>query len=70
MYPDLNDIAKKTVKKDVCMKLYDASRPLYLETDSSGFVLGAGLLQVRDGMNCAQLLLPIKAYQMLNSTAS
>ena len=29
-----------------------ASRPLYLETDASGVGLGAGLLQVRCGMNC------------------
>ena len=34
------------------MKLYDASRPLYLETNASGTGLGVGLLQVGDGMNC------------------
>ena len=41
-------LAKKIIKKDACMKFYDASRPLYLETDA----LGARLLQVREGMNC------------------
>ena len=34
------------------MKFYDTSRPLYLETDASEVSLGAGLLQIRDGMNC------------------
>ena len=33
------------------MKLYDASRPLYLETDVSGVGLGKWLLQVRERMN-------------------
>ena len=33
------------------MKFYDVARSLYLETDTSGIGLGAGLLQVRDGMN-------------------
>ena len=36
-------------KKDT---FYDASRPLYLEIDASGLSFGAGLLQVREGMNC------------------
>ena len=43
---------KKIIKKDVCMKFYDASRPLYLETDESSVSLGTRLLQVWDGMNC------------------
>ena len=34
------------------MKLYNTSKPLYLETDTAGISLGAGHLQVRDGMNC------------------
>ena len=34
------------------MKFYDRARPLYLETDASGISCGAGLLHVRDGMNC------------------
>ena len=41
MYQDLYDTAQKIVKKDACMKLYNASRPLYLETDASGVSLGA-----------------------------
>ena len=32
------------------MKFYNKKEPLYLETDTSGVRLGAGLLQVRDGI--------------------
>ena len=42
MCRDLYDKAKKIPKKDACIKFYDASRPLYLETDASGVSLGAG----------------------------
>ena len=52
MYQDLYDKAKKIIKKDTCMKFYDESRPLYLETDASGVGLGDGLLQVRESMIC------------------
>ena len=51
MYHELYDRAKKIVKKDECMKFYDASRPLYLETSTSS-VLEAGLPQVRNSMIC------------------
>ena len=34
------------------MTFYDISRSLYLEIDASGVSLGAGLLQLREGMNC------------------
>ena len=44
--------AKMIVKRDVYMKFFDVARPLYLETNASRIVLVAGLLQVRDSMNC------------------
>ena len=55
------------------MQFYDALKPLYLESDTSGMSLEAGLLQIRKGMNCGnakapdnivltQLHLPVKAY--------
>ena len=44
--------AKKIMKKDACMKFYDASRPLNLENDTSGVCLGTRLLQVSNGINC------------------
>ena len=34
------------------MKFYYVSKPLYLVMDTSSNGLGAGLLQVRDSMNC------------------
>ena len=34
------------------MKLYDETKPPYLETDASGIGHGASLLQTRDGMTC------------------
>ena len=44
MYQKLYDKAKNLIKKDACMKFYDTSRPLNLETDASGIGLGTGLL--------------------------
>ena len=40
------------VRKDVCMKFYDTTGLIYLETDTTGISLGGRLLQVRDRMNC------------------
>ena len=58
MYQDLYDEAKKIIKQDSCMKFYDMSKPLYLETDASGISLTAGLLQVRERMNCGHDKMP------------
>ena len=52
MYQDLYDKVKKLITKDACMKFYNVLKPLYLEMDASGIGLGAGLFQVREGMNC------------------
>ena len=51
-YQDLYEKAKTIVKRDIGMKFYNAARSLYLETDTSRIGIGAGLLLVRDGMNC------------------
>ena len=37
-------------KNYICMKFYDKTKSLYLETDASGIGLGIPLLQTRDGM--------------------
>ena len=39
------DMAKSVITEDVCMKFYDETQPLYLETDPSGIGLGVSLLQ-------------------------
>ena len=51
MSQDLYDKAKIIIKQDAYLKFYNASKPLYLETDAYGVGLEAGLLQVREGMN-------------------
>ena len=48
---DLYEKAKTIVKRHTQMKFYDVTRSLYLDTDASGIGLGAGLLQVRNGMS-------------------
>ena len=40
MYQDLCDKAKNIIKQDPCMKFYDASKSLYLETDASDISIG------------------------------
>ena len=44
--------AKLLIKSDMCMKFYDDTKPLYLETDASGVGLGAALLQKWEGTTC------------------
>ena len=51
-YQQLFDKAKSLIKVEMCMKFYDDTKPLYLETDASGIGLGAALLQLRDNTNC------------------
>ena len=43
---------KNIIRQDRCMTFNDALKPLCLETDTLSLSLDAGLLQVRDGMNC------------------
>ena len=50
--PQLFNNAKSLIKTEMCMKFYDDTKLLYLETDASGVSLGAALLQLRDNMNC------------------
>ena len=42
-YQQLFDKAKLLIKAEVCMKFYDNTKPLYLETDASRVSLGAAL---------------------------
>ena len=36
--------AKSIIKEDACMKIYDETKPLYLETNTLGVGLGAEIL--------------------------
>ena len=51
-YKNIYDKTKSLIKADACMKFYDETKSLYLETDASGIGLSATLLQTRDGMTC------------------
>ena len=57
-YQQLFISAKSIIKADVCMKLYDKSKLLYLETDASGVGLGAALLQLHDNTVCQKGVAP------------
>ena len=52
IHQDLYVKTEKIIKQGACMMSGDTSKPLYLESDASGIGLGAGLLHVREGMNC------------------
>ena len=52
LYQTLFNKAKSLIKDDVCMKFYDETKHLYLETNGSGIGLEASLLQTRDGATC------------------
>ena len=54
----LCDKAKSLIKVEVCMKFYDDTKPLYLETDASGVGLGAALLQLCDDTACQRDMAP------------
>ena len=44
-YQSLFNKAKLLIKSDMCMKFYNDTKPVYLETDASRVGLGAALLQ-------------------------
>ena len=57
-YQQLFDKAKSLIKAGVCMKFYDDTKLLYLETDASGISLEAALLQLCDDMACQRDVAP------------
>ena len=57
-YQKLFDKAKSIMKEGACMKFYDETKPLNLNTDVSGVGLRAGLLQTRNGISCPRDMAP------------
>ena len=57
-YQALFNKAKLLIKVDMCMKFYDDTKPLYLETDASGIGLGVALLQMHEGTTCQKDIVP------------
>ena len=50
--------SKITCKVCLCMKFYDDTKPLYLETDISRVGLGAAPLQTQEGTTCQKDIVP------------
>ena len=57
-YQELFTKAKSLIKADMCMKFYNDTKPLYLETDASRVGLGAALLQLHEGTTCQKDVAP------------
>ena len=57
-YQQLFAKAKSLIKADVCMKFYNDTKLLYLETDVSGVGLEAALLQLHDNTTCQKGKVP------------
>ena len=57
-YQQLFTKAKSLIKVEICMKFYDDTKPLYLETDASGVGLGATLLKLHDIAMCQKDMAP------------
>ena len=70
MLQELYAKAKKIIKKGACMKFYDASNSLYLETDASHVSLGTRLLHRKVVMNCGYNGVPDNATLCAISFAS
>ena len=51
-YQTVFNKAKSIIREDTCIKFYNKTKPLYLETDASGVRLRADLLQTRSGRSC------------------
>ena len=60
LYQQLFAKAKALIKVDVCMKFYDDTKLLYLETDVSRVGLGAALLQLHDNTTFQKGIAPDK----------
>ena len=60
-YQQLFNRAKSLIKVEICMKFYDDTKLLYLETDASGVGLGAVPLQLCNKTACQRDMVPDNA---------
>ena len=58
LYIKASLIKKSLIKTNACMKFYDETKALFLETDVSGIGLNATLLQTRNGITCPKYSAP------------
>ena len=58
LYQTLYYKAKSLIQKDIYMKFYDETKPLYPKTLTSGIGHGAALLQTRDGTTWSKDAVP------------
>ena len=52
IYQEMCNKATAIIKEDACMKFYDETKLLNIETDASWVGLGAALLQTRSNTSC------------------
>ena len=57
-YQQMFNKAKSLIKAKLCMKFYDDTKQLYLETDASEVSLGVALLQYCDNTACQKGMAP------------
>ena len=57
-YQGLLNKAKSLIQVDMCMKSYNDTKLLYLETDTSRIDLGLALLQMHEGTACQKGIVP------------
>ena len=58
LYQELFAKAKSLIKVGMCIKFYDDTKPLYLETDACEVGLGIALLQLHEGTSCQKDIAP------------
>ena len=64
-YQALFNKAKFLIKSDMCMKFYNDTKPLYLETDASSIGLGTAMLQTWEGTTCQKTWCPTTQFCVL-----
>ena len=69
-YQELFAKVKSLIKVDICMKFYNDTKPLYLETDASRVGLGAALLQLHKCTTCQKDVVPDNTILCPNAFAS